>query len=85
VTVRVGDERGDAYLEISDTGIGVSEAQLPLIFERFHRADASRAEGGAGLSIALQLAQAHGGMIEVDSAMGEGSTFTLVLPHEKPD
>jgi two-component system OmpR family sensor kinase len=87
VTVRVGDERGDAYLEISDTGIGVSEAQPPLIFKRFHRADASHAEGGAGLglSIALQIAQAHGGTIEVDSALGEGSTFTLVIPHEKTD
>ena len=87
VTVRVGDEGGDAYLEVSDTGIGISEAQLPLIFERFHRVDASRAEGGAGLglSIALQIARAHGGTIEADSTLGEGSTFTLVLPHEKPD
>jgi two-component system, OmpR family, sensor kinase len=86
VTVRVGDEGGDAYLEVSDTGIGISEAQLPLIFERFHRVDASRAEGGAGLglSIALQIARAHGGTIEADSTLGEGSTFTLVLLHEKP-
>jgi two-component system OmpR family sensor kinase len=60
---------------------------VPLIFERFHRADASRAEGGAGLglSIALQIAQAHGGTIEAESTLGEGSTFTLVLPHKKPD
>jgi signal transduction histidine kinase len=82
VTVRVGEEEVRAYLEVSDTGIGIPEEELPLVFERFHRADASRAEGGAGLglSIALQIAEAHGGVIAAESAVGRGSTFTLVLP-----
>jgi two-component system OmpR family sensor kinase len=73
-----------AALEVSDTGVGIAEDQLPHIFERFYRADPSRggAAGGAGLglSIACQIAQAHGGKIEVESTPGVGSTFRLLLP-----
>jgi two-component system OmpR family sensor kinase len=82
VTVRVEEENGGVALAVSDTGIGISEDQLPLIFERFHRADPSRSEGGAGLglSIARQIAEAHGGQIRAESTPGTGSTFTLLLP-----
>jgi two-component system OmpR family sensor kinase len=82
VTVRVRERDGWAGLEVSDTGVGIPEDQLPLIFERFYRADASRTAGGAGLglSIARQIAEAHGGRIEVESTPGEGSTFRLLLP-----
>ena len=83
VTVRLREEDGRPVLEVSDTGVGVPEDELPLIFERFHRADPSRAGDGAGLglSIARQIAESHGGEIRVKSAPGEGSTFTLLLPH----
>jgi two-component system, OmpR family, sensor kinase len=82
VTVRVEEEDGGAALAVSDTGIGISEDQLPLVFERFHRTDPSRSEGGAGLglSIARQIAEAHGGQIRAESTPGTGSTFTLLLP-----
>jgi two-component system, OmpR family, sensor kinase len=82
VTVRVQEENGGVALAVSDTGVGISEDQLPLIFERFHRADPSRSEGGAGLglSIARQIAEAHGGQIRAKSTPGKGSTFTLLLP-----
>ena len=82
VTVRVREGDGRAELEVSDTGVGIPEAQLPLIFERFHRADPSRTKDGAGLglSIARQIAEAHGGTIEVKSEPDEGSTFTLRIP-----
>jgi two-component system, OmpR family, sensor kinase len=84
VTVAVRERDGWAELEVSDMGIGIPEDQLPLIFERFYRADPSRTAGGAGLglSIARQLAEAHGGKIEVESAPVKGSTFTLLLPKD---
>ena len=82
VTLTVYERDGRAELSVSDTGVGITEDQLPLVFERFHRADPSRADGGAGLglSIARQIAESHGGTIEVESAPGEGSTFRLLLP-----
>ena len=85
VTVTTREKEGWAELEVSDTGVGIPEDQLPLIFERFYRADKARASGGAGLglSIARQIAEAHGGKIEVESTPGEGSKFTLMLPKDR--
>jgi two-component system OmpR family sensor kinase len=82
VTVGVREDGDRVALEVSDTGIGISEDQLPLIFERFHRADPSRSEGGTGLglSIARQIAESHDGQIRAESTPGTGSTFTLLLP-----
>ena len=82
VVVRVREGDSQVVLEVSDTGVGITDTQLPLIFERFYRADPSRTTGGAGLGlpIARQIAEAHGGTIEVSSKPGEGSTFTLLLP-----
>ena len=82
VLVAVRERDGAAELQVADTGAGIPEDQLPLIFERFHRVDPSRAGGGAGLglSIARQIAEAHGGAIGAESKPGRGSTFTLSLP-----
>jgi signal transduction histidine kinase len=79
VTVSVREDGDRAALEVSDTGVGIPEDQLPLVFERFHRADPSRSEGGAGLglSIARQIADSHGGELRAKSTPGAGSTFTL--------
>jgi two-component system OmpR family sensor kinase len=86
VTVRVEEEDDGVAMAVSDTGFGISEDELPLVFERFYRADSARAEEGIGLglSIARQIAEAHGGTIEVRSKVGVGSTFVLVLPTLKP-
>jgi two-component system, OmpR family, sensor kinase len=86
VTVRVGRENGWAWLEVSDTGIGIPQEELPLVFERFHRADPARAEAGTGLglSIARQIARAHGGEVEAESEPGEGSSFALRIPQSRP-
>jgi two-component system, OmpR family, sensor histidine kinase VicK len=68
--------------------VGIAEDQLPLVFERFHRTDPSRADGGAGLGLAIarQIAESHGGEIEARSKPGEGSTFTLLLPkRQRPE
>ncbi|MDQ3183130.1 MAG: HAMP domain-containing histidine kinase [Actinomycetota bacterium] len=82
VTVGVREDGDRVALEVSDTGVGIPEDQLPLIFERFHRGDPSRSDSGAGLglSIARQIAESHGGQIRAESTPGKGSTFALLLP-----
>lgn len=85
VSVHIGKtDAGDVSVAVRDTGEGIAEDDLPLIFERLHRVDPSRtrATGGAGLglTIARRLIEAQGGDIRVDSEMGRGSTFTVELP-----
>ena len=84
VVLRVGGGATDAVLAVTDTGPGIAGEHLAHLFERFYRVDPARsaAEGGAGpgLAIARWIAQAHGGRIEVASALGKGSTFTVHLP-----
>jgi two-component system OmpR family sensor kinase len=86
VAVVVRESEEWVKIEVLDTGIGIPEDQLPLVFERFHQADEARSSGGAGLGLAIarQLAEAHGGTIEAKSSLGEGSTFTLLLPRKPP-
>jgi signal transduction histidine kinase len=71
-------------VSVRDTGTGIAAEHLPHIFDRFYRADKSRARqtGGAGLGLAIvkQLVVAHGGTINVESEPGRGSTFTFTLP-----
>lgn len=71
-------------IEVSDTGIGISQAHLPLIFNRFYRVDPARdrSEGssGLGLSITEKIVKLHGGRIEVRSQTGQGTTFRVFLP-----
>jgi signal transduction histidine kinase len=73
-----------AIVTVADTGIGIKTEQQPHIFERFYRADCSRAQhkGGAGLglSIVSAIVQQHGGKVQVESTPGQGSTFTVLLP-----
>ena len=75
---------GAAVTEIRDTGVGISPADLPHIFERFYRADESRSREsggtGLGLSIAQWIAEAHRGNISVVSKVGEGSVFRVQIP-----
>lgn len=75
---------GEIVLSVSDTGPGIASEDLPYVFERFYRADRSRARatGGAGLglTIARSLVEAHGGRIRVESEPGKGSTFLFTLP-----
>lgn len=80
---------GRALLVVSDTGIGISEADQKRIFDRFFQADHSRVhrEGhdgaGLGLSIVRWIVQAHEGEIKVDSTLGKGTTFTVSLPLDR--
>jgi signal transduction histidine kinase len=75
-------------LAVKDTGTGIAPEALPHIFNRFYRADESRqqqnGESGLGLAIAKSLIELHGGQIAVESELGQGSTFTVVLPGRLP-
>jgi signal transduction histidine kinase len=77
-----GAKDGHGRLSVKDEGSGIAPKDLPLIFERFYRADPSRsAKGhGIGLSIAQKIVEQHHGRIKVSSTLGKGSTFTLQLP-----
>ena len=81
VTLSLHREPEWVRISVADTGRGIAPNALPHIFERFYQAkDADQKGTGLGLSIAQWIAQAHGGQITVDSALGEGSVFTLWLP-----
>jgi signal transduction histidine kinase len=71
-------------IQVSDSGVGIPQADLSHIFERFYRVDTKRTRQaggfGLGLAIAKQLIEAHGGQISVTSAVGQGSTFQIELP-----
>ena len=75
---------GQLRLSVRDSGPGIPAEALPHIFERFYRVDRTRARsaGGAGLGLAIakSIVAAHGGQIEVDSAVGRGTTMTIILP-----
>jgi signal transduction histidine kinase len=82
--VRVERDNGELQMEVSDTGIGIPEDARRMIFERFYRQDPSRAAEGLHAGIGLALVKGYvdlmGGRIDVDSVVGEGSTFRIHLP-----
>jgi len=83
VEVTLRAEGGYAAIEVRDDGPGIAAAELPHLFARFHRGrtTASAAEGhGLGLAIAQGIARAHHGRLRVQSALGAGAAFTLLLP-----
>ena len=84
ITVRVGREDTDAIVTVTDTGVGVPAAEMPRLFERFHRIETARArstEGsGIGLALVRELVGLHGGTITADSREGAGTTLTIRVP-----
>ncbi|HYQ87921.1 MAG TPA: ATP-binding protein [Bacteroidota bacterium] len=84
--VSVSSERRDGFVkvQVQDTGVGIPEAELAKIFDRFYRVDKARSRemggSGLGLAIAKWVAELHRGHIEVASELGKGSTFTVFLP-----
>ena len=89
ITVGVRGVGDDVVLTVADTGIGIPAAELPRVFERFHRVPGSAArnrEGtGIGLALVRELVALHGGTVSVDSEAGRGSTFTVTVPFGQPD
>lgn len=84
IQLNVRADKGKAVIEVIDTGIGIPAEALPHVFERFFRVDKARCRdaGGAGLGLAIvkSICAAHGGHVEVESAEGRGSRFTVELP-----
>jgi signal transduction histidine kinase len=82
VTASLQDHNGHVLIRFDDTGIGISEEDLPHIFQRLYRCDRSRSQTGygLGLSLALAIARAHGGNITVTSRLAKGSQFIVILP-----
>lgn len=86
VTVESGyaDRPGLIFFSVQDTGVGISEGDLPHVFDHFYRADKSRdrKSGGTGIGLAIvkQLAELHGGYVKAESHVGKGSVFTVFLP-----
>jgi two-component system OmpR family sensor kinase len=88
VRIGVGTDGGESVLVIEDEGPGLSPEEKARVFDRFYRADASRARatGGAGLGLAIvrSIVTAHGGRVEVRSAPGKGAAFQVRLPATDP-
>jgi two-component system phosphate regulon sensor histidine kinase PhoR len=84
ITVRWAALDDMVSFEVADTGVGISEADLPRVFERFYRVDKarSRSVGGTGLGLAIvkHLVQVMKGQVKVTSKVGKGTTFRVILP-----
>ncbi|MFH1752826.1 MAG: ATP-binding protein, partial [Candidatus Omnitrophota bacterium] len=84
ITVAAKEDNGFVRVDVSDTGIGIPEKDLPRIFERFYRVDKGRSRElggtGLGLSIVKHIIQAHKGRTSVQSLLAKGSTFSFTLP-----
>jgi heavy metal sensor kinase len=84
VTLRIDQENGTVRVQIRDTGIGIPAEHVPRLFQRFYRVDKARSRdtGGVGLGLAIckSFVASHEGQIEVESAPGEGTVFTVRLP-----
>jgi signal transduction histidine kinase len=84
VAVTVHEELESVSIDVHDTGEGIAPEDLPKIWERFYRSESSHARdrGGAGLGLALvkEMAEAMGGGVSVESEVGQGSRFTVLLP-----
>ncbi|MBU1879503.1 MAG: prolyl oligopeptidase family serine peptidase, partial [Chloroflexi bacterium] len=96
ITLGAASHGDEVWLTVRDTGEGIAPEDLPRVFDRFYRGDEARqvhkarqvhearqvreSESGLGLAIAKSIVELHGGTIAVKSALGEGTTFTIVLP-----
>jgi signal transduction histidine kinase len=89
IDLRLFSEGGNAKIRVTDRGLGIPAEEQKRIFEKFYRVPTpeNRAISGTGLGLALvaHIAEAHGGSVEVESAVGQGSTFTIVLPIDSGD
>ena len=85
ISVKIRGDKGNIVIDISDQGIGIGKKELDHIFDRFYTVNKAhtRKMGGAGLglSIVRNIVEKHGGELSAQSTIGQGTTFTLTLPH----
>jgi signal transduction histidine kinase len=83
-----GAQAGMVEIAVEDSGVGVPRQDLPRLTERFFRVDKARSRelGGTGLGLAIvkHIVQGHGGSLHIASAMGEGTTVTVLIPQADP-
>ena len=84
IEMRIGSAASEAFVDVVDHGIGIPRDEQARIFEKFHRVQCHETEGiagtGLGLALALHVVEAHNGRIDVVSAPGRGSTFSVRIP-----
>lgn len=80
VTTRIHPDRKLVIVDITDNGSGIEEEHIPQIFNPFYTTKKNGKGTGLGLSVSLGIAQAHGGFIDLETKVGSGSTFSLILP-----
>ena len=89
VTVETQASDGQAFVAVTDTGIGIASEHLPHVFDRFYRVDSSRSsetEGtGLGLAICQSITESHAGRLEITSTPGIGTCVTLAIPMRQDD
>lgn len=87
IEMRLKKAKGNIILSVKDTGVGIADKDVPHIWDRFYKADASRNRDksgtGLGLAIVKEIVEAHGGSAEVNSELGKGTTFTLIIPRKE--
>ena len=83
VSLRARQDETHTWIDVQDSGIGLSQAQIKELFQKYHQVHEGKPGYGLGLFISRQIVQAHGGTLEVVSTPGEGSTFTICLPKER--
>ncbi|HML35163.1 sensor histidine kinase [Sporomusa sphaeroides] len=85
ISVSLAESSDSVVLTIADTGVGIASGDLPHIWERFYKADKSRASGGTGLGLAIawQIIELHGAAVDVTSTCGQGTTFIIRFPRKE--
>jgi signal transduction histidine kinase len=88
ITVRMREQGVFICTEVEDTGIGIPPEKMSRIFDRFYQVDGTptRRFGGTGLGLAIvkQIVETHGGQVDVESKVGEGSLFSFTIPQANP-
>ena len=84
INLRLAARDGDAVIEVADHGLGIAPEEQKRVFEKFYRAPSHEgrliAGTGLGLTVVAHIAKAHGGRVDVESAPGTGSTFSILIP-----